>query len=237
MLASNTGERGTWAGILGQVVERDNSPTQEISVEPRSSRLQSTDFSCLSAGSAFRSPRPDGGAAPGGLDGLSPVVCDNWASMVNTPLLPMFQKTLMANNDATGQTVDLAAAKLNDLYGGGGNVPRLDGPDKLRRPSKGHVHDSSSGSTAVNNGVPNNGVYDDDGDLISSQGHHAPGVGRVQSGSRGLLNGGGGTQSGAQSPALSNTSGHFGGSDDGSNVMAAAHQQARASGWMSASST
>ena len=230
-LASSTGERGTWAGVLGQVAERDNSPTQEISVEPRSSRPQSTDFSGLSAGSAFRSPRPDGGAAPGGLDGLSPVVGDSWASMVNTPLLPMFQKTSTANNNAAGQTVDLAAAKLNDMYGGGGNVPRLDGPDKFRRPSKGHVHDSSSGSTTVNNGVPNNGVYSDDGDLISSQGHHAPGIGRVQSGSsRGLRNGGGGTWSGAHSPALSNTSGRFGGSDDGSNAMAAAHQQAALAG-------
>ena len=232
-LASSVGERGAWAGVgsLGQVAERDNSPTQEISVEPRSSRPQSTDFSGLSAGSAFRSPRPDGGAPPGGLDGLSPVVGDSWASMVNTPLLPMFQKSSTANNNAAGhtQTVDLAAAKLNDLYGGGGNVPRLDGPDKFRRPSKGHVHDSSNGS---NNGVTNNGVYGDDGDLISSQGHHAPGAGRVQNGSsRSLRNGGGGgTWSGAQSPALSNTSGRFGGSDDGSNAMAAAHQQAALAG-------
>ncbi|KAH8984718.1 hypothetical protein EDB92DRAFT_2105845 [Lactarius akahatsu] len=195
---ASSGERGTWAGVLGQVAERDNSPTQEISIEPRSSRPQSTDFSGLSAGSAFRSPRADGGTAPGGLDGLSPAVGDSWASMVNTPLLPMFQKT-SSNNNNNGQTVDLAAAKLNDLYGKHGS----------------------------NNGVTNNGVYGDDGDLI--QGHHAPGVGRVQSGSsRGLRNGGGGTWSGGQSPALSNSSGRFGGSDDGSNAMAAAHQQQQA---------
>ncbi|KAH9010355.1 hypothetical protein EDB83DRAFT_2530712 [Lactarius deliciosus] len=116
-----------------------------------------------------------------------------------------------------------AATKLNDLYGSS-NVPRLDGPDKFCRPSKGHIHDGSSES---NNGVTNNGVYGDDGDLI--QGHHAPGVGRVQSGSsRGLRNGGDGTWSGGQSPALSNSSGRFGGSDDGSNAMAAAHQQQQA---------
>ncbi|KAH9009282.1 hypothetical protein EDB84DRAFT_1659369 [Lactarius hengduanensis] len=89
---ASSGERGTWAGVLGQVAERDNSPTQEISIEPRSSRPQSTNFSGLSAGSAFRSPRADGGAAPGGLDGLSPA------------------KTSSNNNN--GQTVDLAAAKL-----------------------------------------------------------------------------------------------------------------------------
>jgi hypothetical protein len=53
----------------------------------------------------------------------------------------------MANNNATshGQTVDLAGAKLNDLYGGG-NVPRLNGPEKFRRSSKTHLHDNS-GST------------------------------------------------------------------------------------------
>ncbi|KAH8994164.1 hypothetical protein EDB86DRAFT_2829980 [Lactarius hatsudake] len=207
---ASSGERGTRAGVLGQVAERNNSPTQEISMEPRSSCPQSTDFSGLSSGSAFRSPRADGGTAPGGLDGLSPAVGDSWASMS------------FSNNSNNGQTIDLAAAKLNDLYGSS-NVPRLDGPDKFRRPSKGHIHDGSSGS---NNGVTNNGVYGDDGDLI--QGHHAPGVGRVQSGSsRGLRNGGGGTWSGGKSP-LSNSSGRFGGSDDGSNAMAAAHQQQQA---------
>ncbi|KAH8994173.1 hypothetical protein EDB86DRAFT_3078385 [Lactarius hatsudake] len=51
-------------------------------------------------------------------------------------------------------------------------------PTRFRRPSKGYIHDSRSGS---NNVVTNNGVYEDDGDLI--QGHHAPGVGRVQGGS------------------------------------------------------
>ncbi|KAH9171644.1 hypothetical protein EDB89DRAFT_2229840 [Lactarius sanguifluus] len=195
------------------------SSGDQISMEPRPSRPQSTDFSGLSAGSAFRSPRADGGTAPGGLDGLSPAVGDSWASMVNTPLLPMFQKS-SSNNSNNGQTVDLAAAELNDLYGSS-NVPRLDDPNKFRRPSKGHIHDGSSGS---NNGVTNNGVYGDDGDLI--QGHHAPGVGRVQSGSsRGLRNGGGGTWSGGRGPALSNSSGRFGGSDDGSNAIAAVHQQ------------
>ncbi|KAH9012271.1 hypothetical protein EDB85DRAFT_2223714 [Lactarius pseudohatsudake] len=197
---ASSGERGTWAGVLGQVAERDNSPTQEIYVEPRSFRPQSTDFSGLSAGSAFLSSLPDGG----GLDRLSPVK--------------------MSSNNNNGQTVDFAAAKLNDLYGSS-NVPRLDGPDKFRWPSKGHVGDSTSGS---NNGVTNSGVYGDDGndcDLI--QGHHAPGIGRVQSSSsRGQRNGGGGTWSGAQSPALSNTLGRFGGSDDRSNAMAAARQQA-----------
>ncbi|KAI9436694.1 hypothetical protein H4582DRAFT_2156748 [Lactarius indigo] len=193
---ASSGERGTWAGVLGQVAERDNSPTQEISVEPRSSRPQSTDFSGLSAGSAFRSPRADGGAAPGGLDGLSPVVGDSWASMVNTPLLPMFQKT-SSNNNSAGQTVDLAGAKLNYLYGSH-NVPRLDGPDKFRWPSKGHIHDNSSGS---NNGVTNNGEGAQDFEVvcrkmgIDDQTAPPPPPAPQSSGGPGLTGSGGGLSS------------------------------------------
>ena len=76
-LASNgAGERGTWAGVssLGQVAEGDKSPTLDLTVETRSSRPQSTDFSALSGSPAFHSPRPDGGVAS--LDGLSPL----WAT-------------------------------------------------------------------------------------------------------------------------------------------------------------
>ena len=222
--ASSTGERGPWAGAspLGQVAERDGSPTQEITVEPKSSRPQSTDFSGIS-GAPFRSPRPEG--AGNTLDTLSPAMGDSWASMVNTPLLPMFQKTSTSNNSGSGptQTVDLATAKLNDLYGG--SVPRLDGPEKFRRTSKGHVPDvGSSGNTTTAGGNPNNGVYGDDGDLIQAQGQQSGG--RVQGGSaRNLRNGNGSAWSGSHSPALSNNSGRFGGSDDGSSAMAAAAQQ------------
>ena len=101
---------------LGQVAERDNSTTHDISVEPRSSRPQSTDFSGLSGSPAFHSPRPDSSAVH---NGLSPAIGDSWAHMVNTLLLSMYQKSSAANNNATGhgQTADLAAAELNDLYG------------------------------------------------------------------------------------------------------------------------
>ncbi|KAH8994157.1 hypothetical protein EDB86DRAFT_3243981 [Lactarius hatsudake] len=168
---ASSGERGTWAEVLGQVTERGNTPLKRYPWSPGRPICRVPTSLASPPSSAF-APR-------------APMA----ASMVNTPLLPMFQKT-SSNNSNDGQTVDLAAAKLNDLYGSS-NVPRLDGPDKFRRPSKGHMHDGSSGS---NNGVTNNDVYGDDGDLI--QGHHAPGVGRVQSGSpRGLRNGGGGTWS------------------------------------------
>jgi len=229
-LASSAGERGTWAAAssLGQVAERDSSPTQEISVEPKSSRPQSTDFSGIAASAAIRSPRPDGAGSGNSLDALSPAVGDSWASMVNTPLMPMFQKPSTMNPSAgPTQTVDLATAKLNDLYVG--TVPRLDGPEKFRRASKGHTADSGNHST-TSTGAPiptvaNNGIYGDDGDLIQAQAQQVPG-GRAQGGSsRSLRNGGGSNWSGAQSPALSNTSGRFGGSDDGSGAMAAAAQQ------------
>ena len=214
LASSCAGERGTWAGVssLGQDTERGSSPT-DMTVETRSSRPPSTDFSSP----AFRSLRLDGDVAS--LDGLSPAMSDSWASIMNTPLLPMFLKpssSAVNTNNATshGQTVDLATTKLNDLYGAG-NVPRLNGPEKFRRSSKGHMHDDTSGgSTAVN--VTNNDVYGNDGDLIS--GHRASSQG--SSGGR-LRNGGGGggsgsNWSGAQSPVLSNNSGRFGSSDDGS---------------------
>ena len=230
-LASSAGERGAWAAAssLGQVAERDSSPTQEISVEPKSSRPQSTDFSGIAASATIRSPRPDGAGSGSSLDALSPAVGDSWASMVNTPLMPMFQKPSTMNPSVgPTQTVDLATAKLNDLYVG--TVPRLDGPEKFRRASKGHSADPGNNSTTgTGNAIPtvasNNGLYGDDGDLIQGQTQQAPG-GRVQGGSsRSLRNGGGSNWSGAQSPALSNTSGRFGGSDDGSGAMAAAAQQ------------
>ena len=117
----------------------------------------------------------------------------------------------MAENNGTGhgQTVDFAT-KSNNLYSGDTNVPRLDRPEKLRRSSKGHVHDGSSGFGSVNNSVTNNDVSSDDGDLIS--GHHAPDVGRVpstssRSGGGGLRNGGDSSWSGIQSSVLSNNSG------------------------------
>src|SRR6266404_4078780 len=85
----------------------------------------------------------------------------------------------------------------------------------------------TSSPTGVHNGISNHGVYVNDGDLISGQGQHGHGsIGRCSTQS--LRNGG--KWSGAQSPSLSNTSGRFGGSDDGSSALAAAHQQAALAG-------
>lgn len=124
-------------------MECDNSLKEYILIEPRSSRPQSTNFSGLSASLAFRSPR-HGGAS---LDGLSPVMSDSWATMMNTPLLPVFQKSSTANNNAAGvgQTADLTNAELNHLYGSN-SVPRLDDLEKFRLSSKGPMHNNSGSS-------------------------------------------------------------------------------------------
>ena len=80
-------------------------------------------------------------------------------------------------------------------------------------------------STTVNNGATNSGMYGDDGDLIS--GHCVPSASSRGGSGGSLRNGGGGNWSSAQTPALSNASGQFGGSDDGSSAMA---QQAAIAG-------
>lgn len=143
-LGSAVGDRNTWgsgSNQLGQVDERSSSPaTQELTVPspaPNSARPKSTDFSGVA--NAFKSPRPNLD------DGLSPMVGDSWASMVNTPLMPMFAK-----ERNPGQSLEAAAAKLNDWAGSsssGPGVPLIsDPPKKLNRLSKGSSALSNDGS-------------------------------------------------------------------------------------------
>ena len=75
------------------------------------------------------------------------------------------------NNNATihGQTVDLTAAKFTTRMAGG-SVPRLDGPQKSRRSSKGHMHDNTSAARPPSTiASPTTACTGDDDDLISSQ--------------------------------------------------------------------
>ena len=124
--------RNTWssASQLSQVAERPSSPVQEITLQPPppGSRPKSTDFSGV-ANSLRASTRPGEG-----LDGLSPIVGDSWASMVNTPLIPMFQNT-NKDQQRNGQNLDAAVNKLND-WATGNRVPLMEDPKKYRRPSK-----------------------------------------------------------------------------------------------------
>jgi hypothetical protein len=196
-----------------------NSPTQHIYVESTEPRWR-----CLTRRTILRHGRQLG-------------------EHVYAPLLPISQKlsTLNSNASSHGKTVDVAAAKLNDFYSSGNDL-RLDGPEKFCRSSKA-ICTTSAALRCFNNGVTNNGVYGDDSDLITDQ--HAQGIGRVPSASSrggcgGLRNGGDGSNwSGAQIPVLSNTSGRFDGSNDGSSAMATAYQQAAlaASVWASAGLT
>lgn len=129
ILADN---RNTWssgASQLGQVAERPASPAQEITLQPPppGSRPKSTDFS--GAANSYRAPRPSDG-----LDSLSPIPGESWASMVNTPLIPMFQNT-NKDQQRNGQNLDAAVNKLND-WAAGNRVPLMEDPKKFRRPSK-----------------------------------------------------------------------------------------------------
>jgi hypothetical protein len=200
-LGSAVGDRNTWgagSNQLGQVDERSSSPSgQELSVPSpnTSSRPKSTDFSGLA--NALKSPR--------GLDdGLSPVVGDSWASMVSTPLMPMFAKERNTN-----QSLDAAASKLNEWSGGNSapGVPLIsDPPKKLNRLSR--------GSSALNGENESNPREDHGAVGQGSQQYQQPR--NVSGNMRNNLNGFNGQPgwNGSRSPALSNTSSRF--NDDGS---------------------
>ncbi|PIL35185.1 hypothetical protein GSI_02975 [Ganoderma sinense ZZ0214-1] len=193
-LSSTLGaDRNTWgtgSNQLGQVDERSSSPAQEITISANpASRPKSTDFSGLA--NALKSPRGEEG------DQLSPMPGGSWASMVNTPLIPIFKDTRNP-----GQSLDAAAQKLNDwTASGGAAVPLIsDPPKKFNRLSK--------GAQGNNDGEEHQG---------QNGGNQRNVSGGLRSGSNnGNLSAFGGQAGwgGARSPALSNTSGRF--SDDGS---------------------
>lgn len=210
----------------------NSSPTQELTIPSSisggiapaspnvnvSSRPKSTDFSGL-----LRSPRlsadvvvdndPSSGsneakvnpslssANAGSL--LSPMVGGNWASMVNTPLVPLFNNT----NRDDGQNLDAAAAKLTNWQtGNSGGRFSLDDAKKFRRPSK---------TSGTGNGTDNyNGVYGDDGNPIARARANASN----NTWNPNTTNAGMGGQPAMRSPALSSvSSGRFGsdGADGG----------------------
>lgn len=200
-LGSAIGDRNTWgsgSNQLGQVDERSSSPAaQELTVPspaPNSARPKSTDFSGVA--NAFKSPRPNLD------DGLSPMVGDSWASMVNTPLMPMFAK-----ERNPGQSLDAAAAKLNDWANpnSGPGVPLIsDPPKKLNRLSK--------GSSALNSDAQSQ----DGSQSGQPQRNVSGGFRNVSGGNNGF--GGQPGWNGSRSPALSNTSGRYN-DDNGMNGL------------------
>lgn len=211
VLNSAGADSRTWAAAsqLQQVAEQNAAPAQEVTV----SRPKSTEFS-----GTLASPRP------GGTD-VTVGASDSWASMVNTPLIPMFGKETRLNP----LTLDAAANKLNDWSGKAAapGVPRMGDPTIHRRPSKAASNDGR--------GDQNGGVYDDNGNLVGAgqqnQGRNNGGNnGAFRNNNNNHMNnggnnpnfGGGAGWSGARSPALSNTSSNrFGGgpNDDGGNNL------------------
>lgn len=192
LASSGNDNRATWGSQLGQVAEQgnnnNNGGVQELTVPTSAARPKSTEFS-----GSLGSPRP---GAPDGA--LSPMAGDSWASMVNTPLIPMFSK----DTRNPPQNLDAAATRVGGDWTGS-HVPLMDDPKKFRRVSK--TSDNSQ------NGI----VYDNDGNPINQNQQ------QQQQAQRRNLNGGfsgqagwGGAQ-GARSPALSNVSSNRYGSDDG----------------------
>ena len=124
----STDNRNTWSsGVsqLGQVAERPSSPAQEITLQPPppGSRPKSTDFS--GAANSFRATRPSDG-----IDSPTPMA-QSWASMVNTPAIPMFPQ-ITHDQQPNGRNLDVAVNK----FGAANPVPIMEDPKKFRRPSK-----------------------------------------------------------------------------------------------------
>ncbi|KAL0960907.1 hypothetical protein HGRIS_005916 [Hohenbuehelia grisea] len=171
VLASAGADRATWnASQLSQVAE-SNTGAQEVVIG--GARPKSTEFS-----GSIGSPRT--GDAGGD---------NSWASMVQTPLIPMFQKD---QTRPAPQNLDAAATKMNDWNANKAaapGVPRMGDPTIHRR--------SKPGEGRGDNG-PGGAMYDDNGNLIQGQGSGRgnPGGMRNANGNwnrgQGLQNGGDG---------------------------------------------
>ncbi|KZO96758.1 hypothetical protein CALVIDRAFT_514049 [Calocera viscosa TUFC12733] len=143
-----------WPGSsLSQVMERQASPSPEpvspgLTPVAASVRPKSTDFAGIA--NSLRSPRPNI-IEDTMNDGLSPMVGGNWASMVNTPLVPMFAAENQQNQNNGLDTVN---AKLSQ-WGGVANdnsvrVPLMDDAKKFRRKSPANDMDMMNGLRPAN---------------------------------------------------------------------------------------
>ena len=204
---------------LGQVAERAPSPNREASRDaklspplPSSARPKSTDFTGVA--NSFRSPRltqlqndqsPD--------DQLSPMIGGNWASMVNTPVNPMFGSGSDSSSGRdNGNNLDVATMKLAswNVSGNSGNRVVLDDARKFRRVSATKAEPSQDTS---NNSL----IYGDDGEPLTTNNQTQNGVATRTNNLSALRNtnsSGTSLQNSWQSqrsPALSST--RFGGSD------------------------
>ncbi|KAF5315441.1 hypothetical protein D9619_007360 [Psilocybe cf. subviscida] len=189
VLASPSGGdgRASWgpSTLLSQVSEQQASPPEA------SSRPKSTEFS--------------GTITPRGNSNneVTAPANDSWASMVNTPLIPMFAKE-------TRPAPAAEKPKTDWHQNPGPGVPRMGDPTIHRRNPKNQERNNNDNGAVM---------YDDNGNPISNIGQgQAPNAGRTGPGSRNVSGNGAGW-SGTRSPVLNNQPNRFGdGSDAGSNM-------------------
>ncbi|TFK24375.1 hypothetical protein FA15DRAFT_704598 [Coprinopsis marcescibilis] len=180
VLASSSIDRASWGPSQLTQVSEQQAPAQEIVMN--ASRPKSSDFS-----GTIASPRL-------GESGQS----DSWASMVSTPLIPMFK-------DTRSTTQATESAPKSDSHWSRNNppaVPRMGDPTTRRRTNK--VGNNNNGNDQSSSG----GVYDDNGNPIGNQQQPGSGMRNVSGG-----------WSGARSPALSNASSNRFGDDNSNNGM------------------
>ena len=152
-----------WQGSLDQVIERGSSPGAD-SVASNRSRSPSPDIRPKSTAfdskgketqEAVRSPRvSDVASADLGQPAFSPLLSGNWASMTNTPLVPMFPEHKVDN---VASALSVANAQLNHLNQLG--RVQLDDARRYRRPGV-----PPSGATSRH--VSGASAYDDHGHLL-----------------------------------------------------------------------
>ncbi|PPQ85000.1 hypothetical protein CVT25_010499 [Psilocybe cyanescens] len=192
--------RASWgpSTLLSQVSEQLSSPTVESS--GTTSRPKSTEFSgtiITPRSAAAAAPT----AAPASNEATAPVVNDSWASMVTTPLVPMFKK------EAPKPAAENNASKGGDWHGNSApGVPRMGDPTIHRRNQKNHNNNNHNGGHGE--------VYDDNGNPVNA--------GQGQGRAGGMRNNAG--WAGTRSPGLNNNNNNnqpnrFGGdaSEAGSN--------------------
>lgn len=165
---SNAGDgRNVWQPPqLGQVAERAPSPVAEQAppspgpTSTSTARPKSTDFTGVAnsfkpRAQSITETSSDANGTGVGQDVLSPMAGGNWASMVNTPLVPMFAENKPNLDSAAGK---LATWKSSAANGGGSGRINLADAKAFRRTSK-----STSQSPDPNAG----NVYGDDGNLLA----------------------------------------------------------------------
>lgn len=195
----NQGDRATsWGSALGQVVERGPSPapsdgggsrdgSTSPGPAPTSARPKSTDFTGLA--NSFKS-RANLDVVPF-EDQLSPMIGGNWASMSNTPIVPIFGPK--SDQVQGAPSLDAVAAKLNGFTQSNTNPSSrvvLDDARKFRRKSVEPGAESGPGDISGRRNVS--------GSSLGGPGWGGNGVG----------------VGGMRSPALSNVSSNrYGGSD------------------------